>query len=181
MRLRRVIWNPWKSNGKLRNMKNQSFEVLCHKQIWNARRGSKEKSAMKHFLWQSCQPLLEHFLKSNLCMLYFISKLRKSAIQFFKRCIIQSWNEGVTVVGSRTPQVESQLRSAAKSIFCCEVISQPFSCVYKISQTLFSPVKWFLVLPDICDRHIEIFFFKFLLSKSQNSPCKPPIVGLLSY
>ncbi|RVW98926.1 Transposon Ty3-I Gag-Pol polyprotein [Vitis vinifera] len=50
MRLRRVIWNPWKSNGKLRNMKNQSFEVLCHKQIRNARRGSKEKSAMKHFL-----------------------------------------------------------------------------------------------------------------------------------
>ncbi|KAL6329607.1 hypothetical protein AAG906_022741 [Vitis piasezkii] len=45
-RLRRVIWNPWKSNGKLRNMKNQSFEVLCHKQIRNARRGSKEKSAM---------------------------------------------------------------------------------------------------------------------------------------
>ncbi|KAL6321051.1 hypothetical protein AAG906_012035 [Vitis piasezkii] len=39
MRLRRVIWNPWKSNGKLRNMKNRSFEVLCHKQIRNARRG----------------------------------------------------------------------------------------------------------------------------------------------
>ncbi|KAL6319608.1 hypothetical protein AAG906_020685 [Vitis piasezkii] len=39
MRLRRVIWNPWKSNGKLKNMKNQSFEVLCHKEIWNARRG----------------------------------------------------------------------------------------------------------------------------------------------
>ncbi|RVW20031.1 hypothetical protein CK203_113604 [Vitis vinifera] len=47
-RLRRVLWNPWQSNGKLRNMKNQSFEVLCHKQIWNARRRSKEKSAMKH-------------------------------------------------------------------------------------------------------------------------------------
>ena len=48
-RLRRVIWNPWQSNGKLRNMKNKSFEVLCHKQIRNARRGSKEKSAMKQF------------------------------------------------------------------------------------------------------------------------------------
>ncbi|KAL6327097.1 hypothetical protein AAG906_014341 [Vitis piasezkii] len=48
MRLRRVIWNPWQSNGKLKNMKNQSFEVLCHKEIRNARRGSKEKSAMKH-------------------------------------------------------------------------------------------------------------------------------------
>ena len=30
-------------------MKNQSFEVLCHKQIQNARRGSKEKYAMKQF------------------------------------------------------------------------------------------------------------------------------------
>nr|CAN70011.1 hypothetical protein VITISV_000610 [Vitis vinifera] len=49
-RLRRVIWNPWQSNGKLKNMKNQSFEVLFHKQIRNARRGSKEKSAMKHIL-----------------------------------------------------------------------------------------------------------------------------------
>ncbi|RVX03782.1 Pol polyprotein [Vitis vinifera] len=34
-RLRRVLWNPWQSNGKLRNMKNRSFEVLCHKQILN--------------------------------------------------------------------------------------------------------------------------------------------------
>ncbi|RVW33031.1 hypothetical protein CK203_101234 [Vitis vinifera] len=37
LRLRRVLWNPWQSNGKLRNMKNRSFEVLCHKQNQNAR------------------------------------------------------------------------------------------------------------------------------------------------
>ena len=37
LRLRRVIWNPWQSNGKLRNMKSRSFEVLCHKKIQNAR------------------------------------------------------------------------------------------------------------------------------------------------
>ena len=181
MRLKRVIWNPWQSNEKLRNMRNQSFEVLFHKQIRNARRGSKEKSAMKHIWWQSCQPLLENFLKSDLCMLYVVSKLRKSEIQYFKRYTIRSWNEGVTAVGSRTLQAESQLRSATKSAFCCEVISQPFLCVCEISQTLFSPANWSLVLPDICDRHIEIFFFRFLLSKSQNSPCKPPIVGFLSY
>ena len=35
--MRRVIWNPWQSNGKLRNMKSRSFEVLCHKQIQNTR------------------------------------------------------------------------------------------------------------------------------------------------
>ena len=64
--------------------------------------------------------------------------------------------------GSRIPQAESQLRSAAKSAFCCEVISQPFLCVYEILQTSFSPAKWSLVLLDICDRHFEIFFFRFL-------------------
>ncbi|RVW20099.1 hypothetical protein CK203_113221 [Vitis vinifera] len=36
-RMRRVLWNPWQSNGKLKNMKNRSFEVLCHKQNQNAR------------------------------------------------------------------------------------------------------------------------------------------------
>ncbi|RVX18691.1 Retrovirus-related Pol polyprotein from transposon TNT 1-94 [Vitis vinifera] len=47
-------------------------------------------------------------------------------------------------VGSRTPQAEIQLRSAVKSAFCCEVISQPFLCIYEISQTSFSPAKCFL-------------------------------------
>ena len=84
-------------------------------------------------------------------------------------------------VGSRTLQAESQLRSTAKSTFCCEVISQPFLYIYEISQTSFSLAKWSLVLPDICDRHFEIFFFRFLFSKSQNSPCKPPIIGFLNY
>ena len=142
---------------------------------------AKRNLPWSNFWWQSCQPLLEHFLESKLCILCVVSKLRKSEIQCFKWCTIQSWNEGVTAVGSRTPQAESQLRSAAKSAFCCEVISQPFLCVCEISQTSFSPAKWSLVLPDICDRHIEIFFFRFLLSKSQNSPCKPAIVGFFSY
>ena len=83
-------------------------------------------------------------------------------------------------VGSWAPQDESQLRSPARITFCCEVISQPFLCVCEISQTSFSPANWSLVLPDICAWHIEIFFFRFLLSKSQNSPCMPPIVGFLS-
>ena len=123
-------------------MKNQSFEVLCHKQIRNVRRGSKEKYAMKHSWWQSCQPLLEHFLKSNLCMLYVISKLRKSTIQCFKQCTIWSWNEGVTAIASRSLQAEGRiLHSAAKSPFCCEMISQPFCTVLWISPWSF-PSRW---------------------------------------
>ena len=64
-------------------------------------------------------------------------------------------------VGSRTPQDERPLRSVAKSAVCCEVISQPFLCLCEISQTSFSLAKWFLVLPDICYRHWEIFFIRF--------------------
>ena len=109
-----------KANGKLRNMKNQSFKVLFHKQIRNARRGSKEEPVMKHSWWHSCQTLLEYFLESNLCMLYVISKLKKSIIQCFKRCTIWSWNEGLTAIGSRSLQAKGKFCTAAKSPFCCE-------------------------------------------------------------
>ena len=136
--MRRVLWNLWQSNGKLRNMKNRSFKVLCHKQIRNARRGSKEKSNMKHSWWQSCQPLLEHFLEFNLCMLYVVLKLRKSTIQCFKRYAIRSWNEGVTVIARRSLQAEGRM------LHDCEIslwlrkcypfavkISQPFCTVQR--------------------------------------------------
>ena len=114
------MWNLWQSNLKLKFMKNQSFEVLCHKQIRNARRESKEKSAMKHSWWQSCQPFLEHFPKSIFFMLYIISNLRKSTIQCFKRCTIWSWNEGVTAIARRSLQAEGKFCKAAKSTLGCE-------------------------------------------------------------
>ena len=37
-----------------------------------------------------------------------------------------------------------------------------------------------LKLPDICDRHFEIFCFRYFMFKSPNSPCNPPIIGFLS-
>ena len=37
-----------------------------------------------------------------------------------------------------------------------------------------------LKLPDSCDRYCEIFCFRYLMSKSPNSPCNPPIIGFLS-
>ena len=54
--------------------------------------------------------------------------------------------------------------------FCCE-ISQP-SCTHGCGVLL--------KLPDICDRHFEIFCFRYLMSKSPNSPCNPPIIGFRS-
>ena len=83
--------------------------------------------------------------------------------------------------GSWEPQDGSQLRSPARIAFCCEVISQPFLSVCEISQTPFSLAKWSLEHPDICYRHWEIFYIIFLLSKSQNTPCKPPITRFLSF
>ena len=44
-----------------------------------------------------------------------------------------------------------------------------------------SPAKWSLVLPDICNRHLEIFFIRFLLPKCPNSLCKSPMIGFLSF
>ena len=78
-------------------------------------------------------------------------------------------------------KLKEEFCTAAKSAFCYEVISQPFLCVCEISQTSFSPAKWSLVLPDICDRHFWIFCFRFLMSKSSFPPCNPPIIGFLSY
>ena len=84
-------------------------------------------------------------------------------------------------VGSWEPQDGSQLRSPARIAFCCEVISQPFLSVCEILQTSFSLAKWFVVLLDVCYQHWEIFSIRFLLSKSQNTPCKPPITRFLSF
>ena len=84
-------------------------------------------------------------------------------------------------VGSWEPQDESQLRSPARIPFCCEVISQPFLSVCEISQTSFSLAKWSLVLPDICDRHFGIFFFRYFCMNFHSSPCNPPTIRFLSF
>ena len=92
--------------------------------------------------WQSCQPLLEQFLKSNLCMLYVISKLRKPTIQCFKQCMIWSWNEGVTAIGSQSLQVEERI------LHGCEItllLRNDFAAI------LHSAVEFPLKFPDSCD------------------------------
>ena len=121
MRLRRVIWNSWQSNGKLRNMKNQSFEVLFHKQIWNARRGSREKSTMKQFLDDSN---FSHFWStsrspfSTLCIPFQSSRSQES------NASIGEWF-GVETKELQSLQADhSKLKedfcTTAKSAFCCE-------------------------------------------------------------
>ena len=68
-----------------------SFIVFCNKQIMNVRRESKEKNLTRSIQEDNnCQPLLDHFLELNLCILYVVSKLGKSVIQRFKQCVIRS-------------------------------------------------------------------------------------------
>ena len=83
---------------------------------------------------QSSCALLEHFPKSIFYILYTISKLRKSRIQCFKRCVIRSWNEEVTAIESRS------LQSVAKSAFCCE----------NFTAFLYSAMEFLLKPPDTC-------------------------------
>ena len=77
----------------------------------NARRESKERN----LTWRIQEDrnywtLLEYFLDLISCVLYVVSKLGKSEIQRFKQCMIQSWNEEVRAIGSRSLQAKGQFR-----------------------------------------------------------------------
>ena len=88
-----------------------SFIVLYHKQIMNARRESKERN----LTWRiqenrNCWTLLEHLMESISSILYVFLKFGKLAIQRFKQCMNQSWNEEVMAIGSQSHQAEGQFR-----------------------------------------------------------------------
>ena len=77
----------------------------------NVRRESKEKNLTRRIQEDSnCWTFLEHFLELISCILYVFSKLKKLAIQCFKWCTIQSWNEEVRAIGSQSHQAEGQFR-----------------------------------------------------------------------
>ena len=76
-----------------------SFVFLFQNQIMNARRRSKERN----LTWRiqedrNCWTHFEYFMESILCILYFISKLRKLGVQRFKRFVNWSWNKEVMAV-----------------------------------------------------------------------------------
>ena len=74
-------------------------------------------------------------------------------------------------------KLKAEWCTAAKSAFGCEnvvILLQKFSSHFAQCRGVL------LKLPDICDRHFEIFCFRYLMSKSPNSPCNPPIIGFLS-
>ena len=157
-------------------MKNRSFEVLCHKQIRNARRGSKEKSTMKHSRGQSLSATF-----GALPGVQFMHIICRFEAREVSNPMLQTVCDSELKWRSYshwkpiTPSWRKILHGCEISLGlrkCC-----PFAAKFR---SLFT-VEFFLKLPDICDRHFWIFCFRFLLSKSPDSPCNPPIIGFLSY
>ena len=73
--------------------KNRSYGENKGKQ---GRKAKTEQFAPPHF--GNCWEHLDHFLKLKLCVWYLVSKLGKSGVHRFKRCLIWSWNEEVMAV-----------------------------------------------------------------------------------
>ena len=137
-----------------------------HKQ-WRKGKQSEENRGQQ---LQSSFALLEHFSKSIFYILYTISKLRKSRIQCFKRCAIRSWNEGVKAIGSWSLQAEGRfLHGCEISLLLREFRSHFEQCTGVL-----------LKLPDSCDRHFWIFFFRYFCINFHSSPCNPPTLRFLS-
>ena len=156
--------------------------------------GMQEGEAKRNLIWSilkdsHCQPLLEHFLDLNSCILYVVLKLGKLAIQCFKWCAIQSWNEGVTAIRIRSLKVEGQFCRAAKSAFGCKikrrVAKSAFGCemvsfMLRNFAALLHGFEILLSFPIFATDIFEIFCFRYLMSKSPNYPCNPPIIGFLT-
>ena len=51
---------------------------------------------------------------------------------------------------------------------------------WRVFLSVYNATEFLLKLPDIFDQLFEIFCFRYLMSKSPNSPCNPPIIGFLS-
>ena len=69
---------------------------------------------------------------------------------------------------------------------CCTTAKSGFGCenvvllLRKFCSHFAQCRSVLLKLPNMCDRHFEIFCFRYLMFKSPNSPCNPPIIGFLS-
>ena len=87
----------------------------CETTSWHTSAISHTSSQISHGANQGVKilllldTLLEHFPKSIFDILYTISKLGKSEIQFFKRCMIWIWNKEVMVVWSRLCKAEMEM------------------------------------------------------------------------
>ena len=152
-----VIWSPkqskieehsmesmakWLEAHQHEELKLWSFIVLYHKQIRNARRGSKEKSNMKHLRGQQLSTTFGALPGAQLMHTICCFEAREVSNPMHQTYAIRSWNEGVRSIGIRLHQAEGQFhglrnhkKMAAK--WCpsrCE-ISQPSCTPAKFSRS----------------------------------------------
>ena len=78
-------------------------------------------------------------------------------------------------------KMEVQFAKVLNQLVAMKKFRSPSCAPAKFRRPHFSPAKWSLVLPDICNRLLEIFFIRFLLPKCLNSPCKSPMIVFLSF
>ena len=173
----RAVYSSWQSFWKLNSWRTKLWSsiALCQSHSKYARkeqrREEKQSEENRGQQLQSSLALLEYFPKFIFYILYTISKLRKSTIQCFKRYVIRSWNEGVIAIASRSLQAEGRfLHGCEISLLLWEFRSHFVQCTGVL-----------LKLPDSCDRHFWIFFFRYFCINFHSSPCNPPIIGFLSY
>ena len=132
----------------------------------NAMRQSKERNLTWSIQEDSnFQPLLEHFLELNLCILYVILKLEKSVIQRIKWWTIRSWNEGVRAIGSRSHQAKGQFCGLWNQPLAeksqedgCEMVSfrlRKFAAILHACEILLSASQY--LRPTFLDFLLQIF------------------------
>ena len=83
--------------------------VLSKKKWWWKKR--KRKENFGHWFCCHFGTYLEHFLESILYILYTVSKLRKSEVQRFKRCLNRSWNKKVMVITRKLRWAKRKFRT----------------------------------------------------------------------
>ena len=134
---------------KAQEVKNPMLQTVCN-------------SELKWRSYSHCKPITPSWRK-NFAKCCEISLLLREFRSLFAQCcgFPPEVTRYMPQAGSWEPQGGSQLRSPARIACCCEVILQPSLNACEISQTPFSPAKWFLKLPDIFAPTLLDLFFRY--------------------
>ena len=184
MRLRRVTWNPWQSNGKLRNMKNRSFEVLFHKQIriawrrmssWGNPDGvAPDSMAARVLLGNPDGVALDSNARSvssgggvpTLCTRRRSPfAVRRHSSFHSSRNSVRSMFHLLRIIHIRRLTPDGR---GGRFNFPEQTCPDPLiALTRRVFLSVYSATEFLLKLPDISDRHLEIFCFRYLMSNPQ--------------
>ena len=88
----------------------------CRRKCKNDERKGREERILAIGSIATLGTYLEHFLESILYILYTVSKLGKSEVQYFKRCPNRSWNEKVMVIARKLDRAEREFRTPQSKV-----------------------------------------------------------------